>query len=52
VTVVGGKQADIQRIRVSSAHPPHLSWSYFTVQDAEYLIRQLQRAIKRAPRAR
>jgi hypothetical protein len=41
----------VQRIVVSDAHPPRQS-RYLTIQDAEYLIGQLQRAIKRAPRAR
>ena len=42
----------VQRIVVSGAHiPPRESW-LLTIQDAEYLIAQLQRAIKRAPRAR
>ena len=51
VRVVTWDRPKIQRIQVSDAHPPR-SWRYLTIQDAEYLIGQLQRAIKRAPRAR
>ena len=52
VTVVDWKRPNIQRIQVSSAPSLRLWSSYMTVPHADYLLRQVQGAIRRTPRAR
>lgn len=52
VRVTTLKPAKTQRILMSDATAPFRGTSFMTIQDVEYLIGQLQRAIKRAPRAR
>jgi hypothetical protein len=47
VRVISWDRPRMQRIQVTDARPPR-QWRYLTIQDAEYLIGQLQRAIKRA----
>ena len=46
------QEGDFQRILISNPGNRMAGTQYLTIQDAEYLIGQLQRANKRAPRAR
>jgi hypothetical protein len=52
VNTYGDDPSATQRILLSDAGPRPQAIQYMTIQDVEYLIGQLQRAIKRAPRAR